>query len=153
MELTLKKNSWKRVRYFVPNEFDDPNYLDSGKNIDGALLYKLDELRHETGWPIVTHWEVGGCVDVGGTHGHSENSYHLITNGAKACDFHFLTNIDPRLQYREVEKIGFFGIGIYYDWHWDDKLLPIGFHVDERPKNKLQRWTRRNGQYFYLLGR
>ena len=145
--------NWKRVRHFTPEEFNDPNYPDSGKNIDGTLLYRVDELRHETGWPILTHWKVGGCIDVDGSQGHSKNSYHLIANGAKACDFHFITEVDSRLQYREVEKMGFPGLGIYYDWHWNGKLLRIGFHVDMRPKSRLQRWTRRNGEYFYLLGR
>lgn len=145
--------SWKQVKFFKPEEFDDPMYPGSGGYIDGVLLFELEKLRKATGWPIITHAKVGGCVDMDAKHGHSRNSYHIYANGCKACDFHFLTDEDPRLQYRQVEDIGFPGIGVYYDWHWNGKLLPIGFHVDMRPKDQTQRWARRNKEYFYLLGR
>ena len=145
---------WKKVKYFDPEQFDDPNYPESGKNINGILLFQLEKLRKETKWPIITHAIVGGCVDVDGSHGHSNASLHLISNGARACDFHFKTDADPRLQYREIERIGFGGIGIYYNWRWGGKLLPIGFHVDVRPLERYQRWVcRKKGEYLYLLGR
>lgn len=143
--------NWNKVRYFKREEFDDPNYPGSGENIDGILLFMLDKLRHETGWPIITHWKVGGCVDVDGTHGHARNSYHLLENGAKAIDFHFITNKSAREQYYEVSKFGFPGLGVYFDWEWNGKPLPIGYHVDLRPRSKTQRWKREKGKYIYLL--
>ncbi len=137
--------NWSYVRHFKRYEFDDPLYPGSGDLIDGQLLYMLDRLREDTGWPIHPHWEVGGCVDVDGSHGHAKHSYHLKKMGCKAVDFHFDTTASFREQYYAVSKAGFTGIGVYPNWEHP------GFHVDTRPKEKTQRWVRRNGIYIYLL--
>jgi len=140
---------WQAIDHFEPYEFDDPDVPGSGIEIDGHLLFDLNRLRRATGWPIIPHWEVGGCIDVNGNHGHAKKSYHRLDQGAKAVDFHFDTKVNPRTQCLEVEKMGFPGVGFYYDWHWDGKKLKIGFHVDRRARLKAQRWTRRNGNYLY----
>lgn len=152
--------NWKHVRHFELWEFDDPKVPGSGELIDGIIILVLDKMRHESGWAIIPHWKVGGCVDIDGSHGHSSSSYHLKFKGCRAVDFHFADpktfeplDVNPRLQYEMVERYRFAGIGVYYDWHWGGKLLPIGFHVDRRPDSKFQRWVRRDGQYIYLLGR
>ena len=152
--------NWKHVRHFNRKEFDDPKHPGSGDLIDGHLVLLLDKMREETKYAIITHASVGGCVDVDGSHGHSSSSYHLKFKGCKAVDFHFAEcksfeplSLNQRLQYEIVERYRFSGIGIYYDWHWGGKLLPIGFHVDLRPIDKLQRWVRRGKDYIYLLGR
>lgn len=147
----MGKINWDLVPFFNRNEFDDPNYVGSGDCIDGCLLMMLVKLRNEAGWPIITHAKIGGAVDVDGSHGHVENSYHLKVNGCSAVDFHFDTDESTRLQYNMISRLGFGGVGIYYDWHWNNQLLPIGFHVDTRPKTITQRWIRENGEYFYLL--
>ena len=145
---------WANIRYFHPHEFDDPLYPGSGKSIDGELVTLLDNVRIQTGWPIIIHAKVGGAVDVSGKHGHSSNSFHLQWNGCLAADFHFLTNAPPRAQYAWIEKQEFTGIGVYYCWHWNGKLLPIAFHVDKRPVDRIQRWVcRERGEYNFLLGR
>lgn len=143
--------NWNEFNYFKSYEFDDPKYTGSGDLIDINTLKKLESLRIETGWPIKTHWAVGGCVDVDGVHGHSSNSCHLLKNGASAVDFHFDTDASPRVQLYHVINSGFCGIGCYYDWHWDGKLLKIGFHVDNRDINKAQVWKREKGKYIYLI--
>lgn len=144
---------WDSIKYFTPDEFDDPSYPGSGQFIDKELISKLDLLRVTVNCPIVIHASVGGAVDYYGKYGHSPKSYHLKDKGCKASDIHLVTDMPPRGQYRHIELIGFSGIGIYYDWHWDGELLPIGFHVDLRPWSSVQRWTRRDGKYLYLLGR
>jgi hypothetical protein len=143
--------SWKHVKYFESYEFDDPDHPGSGELIDGILLFMLDRLREDSGWPIVTHWKVGGCVDVNGTHGHSKNSLHLKKNGCLAVDFHFDCRAGLREQYYQVSKAGFPGIGVYTDWYWDGKPLVVGFHVDRRPVYSTQRWKRQAGKYIYFL--
>jgi len=144
--------SWNKVKYFKSFEFDDPDFPGSGKDIDGVLLFQLEKLRKETGWPIIPHWRVGGCVDVLGNHGHATHSYHRLDMGAKACDFHFDTKASSRYQTFMVMKIGFGGIGIYQNqWYWNNAILSIGFHVDVRPSTKAQIWKRENGKYIYLL--
>ena len=145
--------NWKLVSNFKRHEFDDPDHPGSGDMIDGVLLLALEGLRKDTGWPIITHWQVGGCVDVNGTHGHADGSYHLKKMGCKAIDFHFDCNASPRLQYYFVSKHGFTGVGVYLNlWWWNNNILPIAFHVDHRPKTLTQRWScREKGKYLYLL--
>ena len=138
--------NWDHVRYFKPEEFDDPDFPGSGHRIDGQLLMTLDKLRHETGWPISIHGKQGGAVDVNGSHGHAEKSLHRLDQGARAVDWHFVCDESVRLQIRAVMQFGFGGTGIYYDWG-----VPVGFHTDVRPHNRFQVWTRENGEYIYLV--
>jgi len=142
---------WHNVKYFKPIEFDDPDVPGSGEMIDGITLLTLEALRINTGWPIMTHWRNGGCIDIHGTHGHSEDSYHLKEYGCCAVDFHFLTNIPVRVQIHEVLNSKFTGIGLYYDWKWNGSPLRVGFHVDTRPVERTQIWKRVTGKYIYFL--
>ena len=142
---------WDRIEHFTRAEFQDPRYgPESGDLIDAAFLVLIVRLRIETGWPMLIHWAVGGAVDVDGAHGHADRSYHLKKQGCKAVDFHFRTGAPVRSQYYEVARVGFAGVGFYPGWTWNGKIAP-GFHVDGRPKDRTQRWTRKNGEYSYLL--
>jgi len=145
---------WKKIKYFTIQEFADPDYAGSGDLINVGLVYMLDELRAKLKAPIITHWRVGGCVDIEGRHGHALHSYHLLKKGAMACDFHIQTAMDPRKQYAVVESMQWGGLGVYYCWEWGGKLLPVGFHVDLRLRELTQRWVcRAKDDYQYLLGR
>ena len=146
-----KQVDWEKIESFVPEEFDDPGYPGSWIYLNPSTIYELDRLRQRTGWKIITHNKLGlrGCVCVDPT-GHSPNSLHYVKRGhfCSAVDWHFVTDVDPRIQAREVMKSGFNGIGIYYDWHWHGPLA-VGFHTDMRPRPQI--WVRENGEYFYLL--
>lgn len=146
-------HDWSHIDHFEEWEFADPYYQGSGNLIDGVLLMMFEKMRRDLDCPIIPHGIAGGCVDVKGIHGHSDNSYHRKDKGCKACDFHIITDMSPREQFYLVSSYGFPGLGVYYDWHWDNDLLSIGFHADLRPRNRTQRWVRRNGKYLYLLGR
>ena len=143
--------NWSHVRHFSETEFDDPAVLGSGKYIDGKVVMRLDQLRHDTNWPIVVHNWVGGAVDMGGTHGHQKGSYHLLTKGCLAVDWHFDTKVSSRQQVYAVLCAGFSGVGVYYDWRWNGVKLDVGFHTDVRPADKTQLWKRVDGKYVYLL--
>jgi len=138
--------NWKNVDFFDCEEFDDPLFPGSGNNIDGILLMMLVKLRRETGWRIITHHIQGGCIDMESSHGHAKNSYHLFKNGSRAVDFHFDTDASINEQAWYVRNGGFTGIGEYGDWN-----VPIGFHVDLRPREKSLTWTRRDGKYIYMM--
>lgn len=138
-------------KVFLPDEFDDPDVPGSGKYVNPDTLRKLIALRIKTRWPIIVHKKTGGAVDVNGTHGHATKSYHLKEIGCKAVDWHFVTEASPRLQFHEVLLTSFSGIGVYYDWQWDNKFLPIGFHTDTRPVEDTQLWKRIAGEYSYFL--
>jgi len=133
---------WRHVRYFRREEFDDPHHPGSGDLADGRLVMVLDELRHRTGWPV----SILAAVDVAGRHGHSSNSYHLARCGAMAADFVFKTKASVRAQIRTVMAAACGGTGVYYDWG-----VAVGFHVDVRPVQQYQVWTRREGRYLYLV--
>jgi len=143
--------NWAYIDHFEEWEFDDPNYPGSGSLIDGQLLMLLVKIRRELNCPVIPHGPVGGCVDVDGRWGHAPESYHLKEHGCRAVDFHLVTDLSSREQYYHIARYGFPGLGVYYDWHWNNKPLPIGFHGDLRPRDRTQRWARINGHYLYLL--
>jgi len=142
---------WDKIPFFECEEFDDPLHEGSGDNISREVILTLVGLRHIVGCPIIIHGKVGGAVDMDGSHGHAGESLHLFKNGCKAVDFHLKCNWDARSQAYYILNSGFSGIGMYDDWHWDNKKLTIGFHGDIRDKSKSQVWYRDNGKYIYFL--
>jgi hypothetical protein len=146
---TISENDWTIVKHFSPEEFDDPGFPGSHKHMDPKTVYLLDDLRADTGWGITTHNKFGlrGCVCMERT-GHSPKSLHYPPF-CSAVDFHFNCDADPRAQAMRVLASGFTGVGIYFDWRWGGRELPIGFHVDLRQRPQV--WKRVNGDYAYLL--
>lgn len=147
----MSQINWSDVPHFKCGEFDDPNHPGSGDMIDRKLLRHLVALRVQTGWPVIIHGAVGGAVDVDGSWGHADASYHLQKQGCKAVDWHFVADVDVRTQAFLILQAGFRGVGFYYDWHWNGELLSIGFHTDMRPLGRTQVWKRVDGEYIYLL--
>lgn len=143
---------WGQIKHFKSEEFDDPNEPGSWKFMSEKTILNLEWLRRDTGWPIITHNKFGlrGTVCVL-PEGHSDNSLHYADcpEGCSAMDWHFQTDADPREQASWVLRSRFRGIGVYSDWEWDGRVLPIGFHTDMR--RRYQVWKRVNGEYIYLL--
>lgn len=142
---------WNKIEHFKPEEFDDPTQPGSWIHIDPMTVIELNTLRKRALIPIVTHNKFGlrGCVCMEAS-GHSADSRHYAENACDAVDFHFETDADPRDQvFFILNKTGFTGVGIYYDWSWQGEPLPVGFHVDRRPRKQI--WRRDKGEYFYLL--
>ena len=138
--------SWNRIEHFKRDEFQDPLYgPESGDLINGAFLFMIVKLRIDTGWPMVIHWPVGGAVDVDGSHGHADKSYHRKDQGCKALDFHFLTAAPVNRQFWEIAHCGFTGVGFY-----PQQNVP-GWHIDNRPKEESFIWKSVNGKYDYFL--
>jgi hypothetical protein len=142
---------WTKIPHFEMKEFDDPYYPGSGDKISRSVLSRLVYLRLLTRVPLIVHGPVGGAVDVCGDHGHADNSYHLVKNDCEAVDFHFDCGSDERTQTSWVMSAGFTGLGVYYDWQWGGKPLPVGFHGDVRPRNTSQIWKRNRDGYTYFL--
>lgn len=142
---------WSLVR-LRPEDFSDPDYPESWKYMDPETILELNGIEEKTGLRVVTHNRYGirGCVCMK-REGHSDISLHYFDNpeGCSAVDFHFEAEVDSRLLIRTVLRSGFNGVGYYYDWHWEGKLLPVGFHVDRRRRPQV--WRREKGEYFYLL--
>ena len=138
--------SWNRIRHFTRDEFQDPLFgPESGDLIDGEFLAMIIRLRIDTGWPMMVHWQVGGAVDVEGSYGHADESYHLKNQGCKAIDFHFLTEAPFNRQFWEIAHTGFAGIGFYPQW------IHPGWHIDKRPIEEAFLWKFVNRKYVYFL--
>ena len=133
-------------------EFEDPSVPGSGDLIDPLTLMLVVGVRTTlVAKKLATAVIVTSAVDVHGTHGHADDSYHLFKNMCKAIDFFPVSDAPPRQLYHEVAKCGFTGLGAYYDWEYKGNPIPIGFHGDSRPAEQAQRWRRENGKYTYLL--
>ncbi len=129
---------WTKIHHFIPREFDDPEFPDSGLRMDPMSVWILECLRRKTGWRI----DVLDAVDVRGVR-HATNSFHNLEQGAQAVDFYFRTKAGFREQAKAVLRSGFTGIGTYQEWDHP------GFHLDRR--ELFQVWKREKGEYIYLL--
>jgi len=117
---------WNNVKHFTPEEV-------GAKDMDPALMFKLDLFRSLIDCPVVIHcgYEPSG---------HSPNSYHYKK---MAVDFHVKDHKDYGQQFKFLMQIDFNGIGWYPEWN------NLGWHVDTRNGFKL--WTKRNGKYDYFI--
>jgi len=118
------------LKYFKREEFQI-NPEDNPDNIDHDFLYRLDSLRGYTGMKIIVTSSTSGT--------HIKDSYHYK---GLACDVIF-----PEWKgslfglYLIIERFNFTGIGMYPDWHYQQKKIG-GFHLDRRPVKNYQgaRW-------------
>ena len=47
-----KLKSWSDIKFFKPNEFDSPDDIDSGLEMNIELVKFMDKLRHDYGSPL-----------------------------------------------------------------------------------------------------
>lgn len=147
MSRNLRTKDWEKIKYFTPKEIEDSDHPGSWKYMAKDTLFLLDKLRAEVNAPIIVHnnTKIKGAVAVNAK-GHALTSRHYPKAPARpfppisdAIDWHFKTDLSPRLQAMAVLQSGFTGIGIYYYWHWNNQPLSIGFHTDLRAKPQI--WT------------
>ncbi len=110
----MQKDDWKKLKYFVPEEFDYPSRM----SLDHLL--KLDTLRACTSSIIITS---DYRPNDNGTHGRGIAT-DIIFSGKKREELLDL--------YIEIERHNFAGIGIYPHWKIDGEEVG-GFHLDSRP--------------------
>ena len=48
----LRLKSWEGIKYFKPSEFDSPDDIDSGLEMNIELIKILDKIRHDIGFPL-----------------------------------------------------------------------------------------------------
>lgn len=154
---------YDEVVSFKRYQFDDPRncYIGSGWLMNENSVKLLDKLSITTGWPVIPHFSVGGCVvmDDGIDDIRFCNSeYHTRSKGYSAIDFHFATDAHPKDQIHKVLISGFTGIGVFYNIAIHDRdsegirILQVAFHVDLRPVEETQIWTCGNkGENKYLF--
>jgi hypothetical protein len=114
--------------YFTPGE--------CGEGMDYGFMLRVLALRRRLNTRMIVH---AGCERAG----HAPDSYH---GKGLALDFH-VENVSPRRVLMEIDRLGCFGGAGYYPW-WSHP----GFHIDDRPAGRYQRWVSpARGEYVYLI--
>lgn len=119
---------WNEFKpYFSPEE--------CGEGMDYRFMIKVFLLRLNINSPMIIH--VGHAKD-----GHAPDSYHYR---GQALDFH-VPGMSMREVLRKIDRHHFGGAGTYPWWN------NPGFHIDNRPADRYQRWTSpEKGKYVYLI--
>ena len=132
---------------FRPREFDSPDALGSGINMNLAFVGKLWLVRKEVGKAVIitagtrTKARQRQLIDQGLTT--AQNSIHLHH---AAADF-WCPGLSPAELFVICEAFRFDGLGLYPDNNFVH--ADIGLLVDIR--KKAQRWTKKDGEYHYWL--
>lgn len=132
----------KSMRYFKPGEFG--GWYDK---MSPELLKKLDEFRHQWGFPVMVspHQDA-----VGREHPTSASQHNIIKWGeVRAVDIFpknslggFINSAAERKRaYDIARRVGFTGVGLYTDTSPGNML-----HVDVRQAS-FARWSRVAGEY------
>lgn len=137
-----QKGDGVELKYFTKEEFS--GWFD---RMSPELLKKLDEFRHEWGFPV----QVSPHHDaVGREHPTSQSQHNIMKWGeVRAVDVFpknsvggYINSVTERRRVYEIaKKVGFTGIGLYTDTTPGNML-----HVDVRPP-PLAKWSRVAGQY------
>ena len=106
-----------------------------GQGMDLDFMRRVMALRGLLGVPMIVH---EGYAETG----HAPRSYH---GRGRALDFHAAAS--PRQVLSLIDRCGCFGGAGYYPW-WSHP----GFHIDDRPAGRYQRWVSpARGEYVYLI--
>lgn len=103
---------WEYIKYFKLNEFDSPDILNSGRDMDKDLILMLDLMRMFRGTPIIInsgYRSPSRNIFVGG----KDDSSHLY---GLAGDIEANSDKDKfELVYLAI-RVGFVRIGVYPFW-------------------------------------
>lgn len=117
------KTDWSKVKFFKPEEFNEPDKMDP------MIVYSLDRLREIVGRPIIINKDEG-------TYRPGDKGQHGL---GKAVDG-FILGLSLIDQFLISEKTRLFsGLGLYPYWnrpglHWDVR--------DLQPHEPAARWGR-----------
>lgn len=127
---------WLTVRHFTREEWPrDPD------RILPAVVHLADQMREDSGWPIVVHvaWDDAGHVG-------DSTHYTDRTEFATGFDFHF-AGVPLVEQWLFAERYPWRGLGVYPYWNTP------GLHCDlrtlgrEHPNLGHRWWRDREGKY------
>ncbi len=140
--LNKQEGSGVKLRYFTPQEFGGWY-----EKMSPDLLKKLDEFRHQWGFPV----QVSPHQDAVGREHPTSNSQHNIMKWGevRAVDVFpknslggYINSAAERQRAYEIAKrVGFTGIGLYTDTSPGHMV-----HLDVR-EGSLAKWSRIAGQY------
>jgi hypothetical protein len=140
--LNKQEGSSVKLRYFTPQEFGGWY-----EKMSPDLLKKLDEFRHQWGFPI----QVSPHQDAVGREHPTSNSQHNIMKWGevRAVDVfpknslggYINSAAERKRAYDIAKRVGFTGIGLYTDTSPGHMV-----HLDVR-EGSLAKWSRIAGQY------
>lgn len=116
---------------YTPKHFKTTDFVDySSMNME--LIKKLDQLREMANSPIFVSSSNSQKKGV-----HVTKSQHYLGNAVDIIFTKWSGTVQELIDL--IDKIGFTGIGIYPEWHYNGKTV-VGFHLDVRPTSTVARW-------------
>lgn len=128
---------WSGIKHFKPSEFDSPDKVGSGNNMDHEFIKMLDKARSLAAVPFtVTSGFRTKDYNTGLT-GSSPTSSHMI---GKAADIRCVSMDDMKRKAKACYQAGFRRFGLY-EWKTGYHI-----HVDNDTAKMNTTWSKKRGQ-------